>query len=152
VVEIDAAGRALSIQEKPARPRSRWAVTGLYFYDNDVLDIAASVRPSARGELEITAVNSAYLERGKLQVERLGRGTCWFDTGTHASLLAASEFIHAVQTRQGLRIACLEEIAFKAGWIDVDEIERSASRMRNNDYGRYLMALLAGDEAIDSAP
>jgi glucose-1-phosphate thymidylyltransferase len=147
VVEFDATGRALSIEEKPAQPRSKWAVTGLYFYDNDVIDIAAAVKPSARGELEITSVNAAYLERGTLQVERLGRGTCWFDTGTHESLLAAGEFIHAVQTRQGLRIACLEEIAFKAGWIEASRVERSARQMRNNDYGRYLLEILAGDEA-----
>ncbi len=152
VVEIDAEGRALSIEEKPARPRSKWAVTGLYFYDNDVLDIAAAVTPSARGELEITSVNAAYLERGSLQVERLGRGTCWFDTGTHESMLAAAEFIHAVQTRQDLRIACLEEIAFKAGWIGASEVERSARRMRNNDYGRYLLDLLAGEEGGERAP
>jgi glucose-1-phosphate thymidylyltransferase len=149
VVEIDASGRARSIEEKPEQPRSKWAVTGLYFYDNDVLDIAATIKPSARGELEITSVNAAYLERGELEVERLGRGYCWFDTGTHESLLAASEFIHAVQTRQGLRIACLEEIAFNAGWIGVTEIERAAARMRNNDYGRYLLDLLAGDDAGD---
>jgi glucose-1-phosphate thymidylyltransferase len=152
VVDIDAEGRALSIEEKPARPRSKWAVTGLYFYDNGVLDIAAAVKPSARGELEITSVNAAYLEQGTLQVERLGRGTCWFDTGTHESLLAAGEFIHAVQTRQDLRIACLEEIAFNAGWIGASEVERSARRMRNNDYGRYLLDLLAGEGVGERAP
>jgi len=151
VVEVDTAGRALSIEEKPVQPRSRWAVTGLYFYDNQVLDIAASIRPSPRGELEITSVNAAYLERGSLEVERLGRGTCWFDTGTHESLLAASEFIHAVQTRQGLRIACLEEIALKAGWIDATVVEHTARQMRNNDYGRYLLDLLAEEDGEDRA-
>jgi glucose-1-phosphate thymidylyltransferase len=142
VVEIDPQGRALSIAEKPKRPLSRWAVTGLYFYDNDVLDIAAAVKPSDRGELEITAVNDAYLKKGLLQVERLGRGYCWFDTGTHEALLAASEFIHAVQQRQGLRIACLEEIAFELGWIEPVQLARLAEPMKNNDYGRYLLDLL----------
>lgn len=142
VIEIDEGGKALSIEEKPLKPRSRWAVTGLYFYDNDVLDIAAGVKPSDRGELEITSVNTAYLERGKLQVERLGRGYCWFDTGTHESLLAAGQFIHALQARQGVHIACLEEIAFQAGWIDAAAVERCASTMKNSEYGRYLMELV----------
>lgn len=142
VVELDSQGRALSIVEKPAQPRSKWSVTGLYFYDNDVLDIAAAVKPSARGELEITSVNAAYLERGALQVEKLGRGYCWFDTGTHESLLSASAFIHSVQSRQGLRIACLEEIAFQSGWIDAEQLLRLAKPMANNDYGRYLMELV----------
>jgi glucose-1-phosphate thymidylyltransferase len=146
VVEIDAIGRAVSIEEKPKQPRSKWAVTGLYFYDNNVLDIAREIRPSARGELEITSVNAAYLDSGRLEVERLGRGYCWFDTGTHESLLAASEFIHAVQTRQGLRIACLEEIAFNSGWIGAADIDRAASNMRNNEYGRYLLDLIAGGD------
>jgi len=143
VIEFDNADRAVSIEEKPAKPRSKWAVTGLYFYDNDVVEIAAAVRPSARGELEITAVNAAYLERGTLQVRRLGRGYCWFDTGTHDALLSAGEFVHAVQLRQGLRIACLEEIAFEHGWIDGDQLVRLAEPMRNNEYGRYLLDLIA---------
>ena len=138
VVEIDAGGRAISIEEKPLKPRSKWAVTGLYFYDNDVLDIATSIKPSARGELEITTVNEVYLKRGDLQVERLGRGYCWFDTGTHESLMAAGSFVHAVQSRQGLQIACLEEIAFEAGWIGAENLIKTADTMKNSQYGRYL--------------
>jgi glucose-1-phosphate thymidylyltransferase len=141
VVEFDSKERPLSIVEKPAQPRSKWSVTGLYFYDNDVLDIAAAIKPSARGELEITSVNAAYLERGTLKVEKLGRGYCWFDTGTHESLMSASAFIHSVQSRQGLRIACLEEIAFQCGWIDAGQLARLAKPMENNDYGRYLTEL-----------
>ena len=144
VVEIDGGGRALSIEEKPALPKSKWAVTGLYFYDNDVLDIAAGIRPSARGELEITAVNDAYLQRGDLHVERLGRGYCWFDTGTHESLLAAGEFVHAVQARQGLHIACLEEIAHQNGWIGAEHLMRISDTMKNSEYGRYLRELAMG--------
>ena len=144
VVEIDASGRALSIEEKPVKPRSKWAVTGLYFYDNDVLEIAAGIKPSARGELEITTVNEVYLERGDLHVERLGRGFCWFDTGTHESLLAAGEFVHAVQTRQGLHIACLEEIAHEAGWIGTEQLIKIADTMKNSQYGRYLRELGQG--------
>jgi glucose-1-phosphate thymidylyltransferase len=143
VIEIDGSGQALSIEEKPAKPRSQWAVTGLYFYDNDVVDIAASVRPSARGELEITAVNSAYLERGMLYVEPLGRGYCWFDTGTHESLLAAGEFIHAIQCRQGLLVACPEEIALQSGWIDAAQVARIAEALKKNEYGRYLSDLIS---------
>ncbi len=142
VVELDADGRALGIVEKPERPRSRWAVTGLYFYDNDVLDIAAAVRPSARGELEITSVNAAYLERGNLEVERLGRGYCWFDTGTHDSLLEAGEFVRTIEHRQGFQIACLEEIAYTSGWISADQLARLAEPLRKNAYGRYLLDLL----------
>ena len=138
VVEMDAGGRALSIEEKPLKPKSKWAVTGLYFYDNDVLDIAATIKPSARGELEITAVNEVYLKRGDLQVEKLGRGYCWFDTGTHESLMAAGSFVHAVQSRQGLQIACLEEIAFQAGWIGAENLIKTADTMKNSQYGRYL--------------
>ena len=143
VVELDSQGRALSIVEKPAQPRSKWSVTGLYFYDNDVLDIAAAVEPSARGELEITSVNAAYLERGTLKVEKLGRGYCWFDTGTHESLMSASGFIQSVQSRQGVHIACLEEIAFQCGWIDAEQLARLAKPMENNEYGRYLNQLIA---------
>ncbi len=143
VVEVDDQGRAISIEEKPKKPKSKFAVTGLYFYDNEVLDIAAAVTPSARGELEITSVNAAYLERGLLQVERLGRGFSWFDTGTHQSLLDASAFIHAIQSRQGLHIACLEEIAFDAGWIGPGDVERIAATMKNSEYGNYLRELLS---------
>lgn len=143
VIELDHNGRALSIEEKPSRPRSTWAVTGLYFYDNEVLEIATGIKPSSRGELEITSVNEVYLARGDLQVQRLGRGFCWFDTGTHDSLLAASQFVHAVQVRQRLQIACLEEIAYEAGWIDAAQIARLAAPLKNSDYGRYLLDLIA---------
>ena len=142
VVAFDAQGRASSIEEKPAKPRSKWAVTGLYFYDNSVVDIARDLKPSPRGELEITDVNAAYLARGTLTVERLGRGYCWFDTGTHDSLLEAASFVHSVQSRQGLQIACPEEIAFGAGWIDAAAITRLAEPMRKNGYGQYLLGLL----------
>ena len=142
VVDFDESGQALSIEEKPAQPRSNWAVTGLYFYDNDVVDIASSIRPSARGELEITAVNQAYLKRGDLRVVRTGRGYCWFDTGTHESLLESAEFVRTVQQRQGLQIACLEEIALLNGWIDREIVRRAAEPLSKNDYGRYLLRLI----------
>jgi glucose-1-phosphate thymidylyltransferase len=142
VVEFDANRRALSLEEKPARPRSRYAVTGLYFYDRRVCDIAAGVRPSARGELEITDVNRRYLEMGLLNVEVMGRGFAWLDTGTHESLLQASAFIETIETRQGLKVACPEEIAYRAGWISAQELERLARPLAKNQYGRYLQQVL----------
>jgi glucose-1-phosphate thymidylyltransferase len=141
VVEFDSAGRAVGIEEKPARPRSNYAVTGLYFYDNQVLDIAAGLKPSARGELEITDVNREYLSRGRLNVEIMGRGMAWLDTGTHESLLQASNFIETIEQRQGLKVACPEEIAFRSGWIGAAELERLAEPLRNG-YGAYLRDLL----------
>ena len=142
VVEFDAAGRALSIEEKPVRPRSSWAVTGLYFYDNAVGDLARDLKPSARGELEITDVNNLYLRAGTLQVEKLGRGYAWFDTGTHEDLLEAGEFVRTVETRQGLKIACVEEVAYHMGYIDGEKLLAAARRFGKNDYGRYLETLL----------
>ncbi|MBA2353556.1 MAG: glucose-1-phosphate thymidylyltransferase RfbA [Acidobacteria bacterium] len=143
VVEFDGSGRAVSLEEKPARPRSNWAVTGLYFYDNDVLDIAATLEPSPRGELEITDVNRAYLERGALHVERLGRGYAWLDTGTHESLLQASQFVQTIEDRQGLMLASVEEIAWRMGYIDAAQLERIATPMRKNSYGQYLLHLVS---------
>jgi glucose-1-phosphate thymidylyltransferase len=142
VVEFDPEGRAVSLEEKPAKPRSPWAVTGLYFYDNRVLDIAAALTPSARGELEITDVNAAYLAAGDLHVERLGRGIAWLDTGTHEALLQASTFIQTIEERQGLMVACLEEIAFKMGYITALDVLRIAEPMRKNSYGQYLLRLV----------
>jgi glucose-1-phosphate thymidylyltransferase len=146
VVEFAPDGRALSIEEKPAKPRSSYAVTGIYFYDNRVLEIAAGLRPSARGELEITDVNLAYLRAGELRVERLGRGIAWLDTGTHESLLQAQNFVETVQERQGLEIACLEEIAFHKGWIGRDDLLRLGQEMKSSKYGQYLLRL-AGEGA-----
>jgi glucose-1-phosphate thymidylyltransferase len=143
VASFDAEGRAESIEEKPAAPRSDYAVTGLYFYDNDVLDIARSIRPSARGELEITDVNSAYLRRGDLYVERMGRGFAWLDTGTHESLLAAGQFVQTIEARQGLKIACLEEVAWQQGFIDDETLCRHAEQHSNTEYGSYLRRLLS---------
>ena len=141
VVEFGADGRVLSIEEKPKAPRSSYAVTGLYFYDNRVLDIAAALEPSPRGELEITDVNVAYLRLGELHVELLGRGIAWLDTGTHESLLQAANFIQAIQERQGLEVACVEEIAFRKGWISADALLAAAAEMKGNGYGAYLAAL-----------
>jgi glucose-1-phosphate thymidylyltransferase len=142
VVEFSADGRAISIEEKPAAPRSNYAVTGLYFYDAQVLDVAAGLQPSPRGELEITDVNRWYLERGELNVEILGRGMAWLDTGTHESLLQASNFIETIEQRQGLKIACPEEIAYHEGWIGADDVLRLAAPLRKNAYGQYLLGLL----------
>ena len=145
VVEMDAGGKAVSIEEKPQKPKSNLAVTGLYFYDRAVVDIAANLQPSKRGEIEITDVNRIYLERGALHVEQLGRGYAWFDTGTQESLLAASNFVETVELRQGLKIACPEEVAYYMGAIDAAKVRELASSLRNSTYGKYLMAI-ASDE------
>ena len=142
VVEFDKEGEILSLEEKPARPKSNYAVTGLYFYDDQVVDIARKLTPSARGELEITDVNLAYLERKQLRVERLGRGVAWLDTGTHEALLQAANFIQAVQERQGLRVSCPEEIGWRSGWISADQLLRRAEAMKNNSYGQYLRQIV----------
>jgi len=142
VVEFDKAYKALSIEEKPSKPRSSYAVTGLYFYDNQVCDIAASIKPSARGELEITDVNRVYLEQNKLSVEIMGRGFAWLDTGTHDSLLDAAGFIATLQKRQGLMVACPEEIAYRKGWINADDVQKVATQLSKNSYGQYLTKIL----------
>ncbi len=142
VAEFDASGRVVSLEEKPARPKSRYAVTGLYFYDNRVLDIARELSPSARGELEITDVNKTYLGWGELACEVMGRGMAWLDTGTHETLLEASQYIETIERRQGLKIACPEEIAFRQGWIDAGALERLGNALAKNGYGRYLLGLL----------
>ena len=142
VVAFDANKHALSIEEKPKEPKSNYAVTGLYFYDNQVCDIAASIQPSARGELEITTVNATYLQQGQLEVEIMGRGYAWLDTGTHDSLLEAGQFIATLEKRQGLKVACPEEIAYRAGWIDAAQLEAQAQPMLKNGYGQYLMQVL----------
>src|SRR5262245_44790544 len=148
VVELDEKGRAVSIEEKPKQPRSRWAVTGLYVYDERVTSIAASLKPSARGELEITDVNLAYLRAGDLHVERLGRGYAWLDTGTPEALLQAGAFIQAIEERQGLKVACIEEIAWRSGWIGAKELRAAAKALGNGPYGRYLLELIDGDSGL----
>ncbi|MCC8440401.1 glucose-1-phosphate thymidylyltransferase [Leuconostoc pseudomesenteroides] len=143
VVDFDQAGKAISIVEKPAQPKSNYAVTGLYFYDNDVVEIAANVKPSARGEIEISDINQAYLERGDLDVQVMGRGYAWLDTGTHDSLLEASSFIATIQKQQNLRVASLEEIAYRMGYIDIAQLEKLAQPLKKNDYGQYLLRIVA---------
>lgn len=147
VVEFDAAGRVLSIEEKPSRPRSQYAVVGIYFYDDRIVDIAGSLKPSARGEIEITDVNLRYLADEQLRVELLGRGIAWLDTGTHESLLQASEYIHAVQERQGLMVACIEEIAFRRGWIDRERLDALGRELNKSAYGGYLQKIAAEEAA-----
>jgi len=146
VVEFDRTGRVLGIEEKPAQPRSRYAVTGLYFYDSSVADIAAGLKRSARGELEITDLNKVYLERGQLNVELLGRGTAWLDTGTHESLLQAATFIEAIEQRQGLKVSCVEEIAWRMGYITAEELEAHAEALKSSGYGQYLLEVLQRDQ------
>jgi glucose-1-phosphate thymidylyltransferase len=149
VVEFDEERRVIGIEEKPEKPKSRYAVPGLYFYDNNVVDIAASIKPSPRGELEITDVNSHYLRQGKLSVELLGRGFCWLDTGTHESLQQASSYVEAVQDRQGVKIACIEEIAYRLGYITAEQVAEQAESMMKNQYGQYLMSILEDSNPKD---
>ncbi|NLZ60793.1 MAG: glucose-1-phosphate thymidylyltransferase RfbA [Lentisphaerae bacterium] len=146
VVQFDKQGKAVSIEEKPAKPKSNYAVTGLYFYDSQVVEIAKSIKPSARGELEITAVNNVYLEREQLHVQMLGRGFAWLDTGTHESLLEAGNFIRTIQTRQGLQVACLQEIAYEKGWMSAEEVRASIKDMLKTSYGKYLTHMLKSDK------
>jgi glucose-1-phosphate thymidylyltransferase len=151
VVDFDKSGKALSIEEKPSKPKSEYAVTGLYFYDNDVINIARDVKPSHRGELEITDINNAYLKRGDLNVELLGRGFAWLDTGTHDSLLDAGQFVQTIEQRQGLKVACLEEIAFHQGWIAADLLEKQGLSMSKTAYGQYLLDLLVEGDSNEGA-
>ena len=146
VVEFDDEDKAVSLEEKPENPKSNWAVTGLYFYDNQVLDIAADLRPSPRGELEITDVNKKYLAQDQLTVERMGRGTAWLDTGTHESLMQASNFIETLESRQGLKVACIEEVAYQMGYIDEAQVAGLAGPMKNNEYGQYLLRSVLGQK------
>jgi len=148
VVELDARNRAVSLEEKPLKPKSNYAVTGLYFYDNQVLDIAAALKPSKRGELEITDVNAEYLRRGQLDVELMGRGYAWLDTGTHSSLMEASNFIEIIERRQGLKVSCPEEIAYRMGYIDAKQLVTLAEPMRKNEYGQYLLAVAENRGAV----
>jgi glucose-1-phosphate thymidylyltransferase len=147
VVQFDEKRRAVSIEEKPIKPKSNFAVTGLYFYDNDVIDIAKQVKPSHRGELEITSVNQAYLERGALHVELLGRGFAWLDTGTHESLLEAAHFVETIEKRQGYKVACLEEIAFNNGWLTIDQLIQTGTELSKNSYGQYLLSIAQESKA-----
>ena len=151
VVEFDRDGRAVSIEEKPRRPKSNYAVTGLYFYDNEVVDIAASIRPSARGELEITDVNRHYLEQDALRVERMGRGYAWFDAGTHESLLQAAEFVRTIQQRQGFQIACPEEIAYRLGYVGAEQLQALAEPLLKTEYGQYLLQVIEEQGPVDWA-
>lgn len=146
VVEFDQSGKAVSIEEKPVKPKSNYAVTGLYFYDNDVIDIARSIKPSVRGELEITDVNNAYLKRGDLHVSLLGRGFAWLDTGTHDSLIQAGSFVQTVEKRQGFKVACLEEIAYHTGWITEQQLRQQGEELKKTGYGQYLLAVADGYE------
>ncbi|MBS0847961.1 glucose-1-phosphate thymidylyltransferase RfbA [Citrobacter sp. JGM124] len=148
VVEFDDNYRALSIEEKPLKPKSNWAVTGLYFYDNQVTDLARQVKPSHRNELEITSINQMYLEMNQLNVELLGRGFAWLDTGTHDSLIEASQFVHTIEKRQGFKVACLEEIAFRKGWLTAEQVKESAAQMEKTAYGQYLLQLIGASRAV----
>ncbi|MEW6485907.1 glucose-1-phosphate thymidylyltransferase RfbA [Tatumella ptyseos] len=145
VVEFDENNRAISLEEKPAKPKSNWAVTGLYFYDKDVVEMAKQVKPSERGELEITTLNEMYLEKNALHVEKLGRGFAWLDTGTHDSLLEASQFIHTIEKRQGYKVACLEEIAYKKGWLSKEQVQAQAKLLVKTGYGQYLQRMIDGE-------